>query len=30
VMAEADGDPPPLGSTVRLEAPAVTLFDTNI
>lgn len=30
VMAEADGDPPPLGSTVRLDAPVVTLFDTGI
>lgn len=30
VMAEADGEPPPLGATVRLEAPAVTLFDTNL
>ncbi|HVV87359.1 MAG TPA: hypothetical protein VHE35_30165 [Kofleriaceae bacterium] len=29
LMAEADGEPPPVGSTVRLEAPAVTLFDTG-
>jgi hypothetical protein len=30
VMVEADGDPPPLGATVRLDAPEVGLFDTNV
>ena len=30
VMVEADGEPPPLGATVRLDAPEVALFDTNI
>lgn len=30
VMTEADGDPPPLGATVRLAAPSVTLFDTDL
>jgi hypothetical protein len=29
IMTEADGAPPPVGTTVRLEAPAVTLFDTG-
>ena len=30
VLTGADGDPPPAGSTVRLEVPAITLFDENI
>jgi hypothetical protein len=30
VMLDAVGVPPPLGATVRIEARAVTLFDTNI
>jgi hypothetical protein len=30
VMLNADGDPPPLGTTIRVEAAVVTLFDTNV
>lgn len=30
VMLEAHGDAPPVGAMVRLEAPAVTLYDTGI
>lgn len=29
-MLTVFGDPPPLGTTIRLVAPAVTLYDTNI
>ena len=30
VMSAADGEPPPVGTTVRLVAPPLTLYDTNI
>ncbi|MBA3461952.1 MAG: hypothetical protein H0T46_18470 [Deltaproteobacteria bacterium] len=30
VLTGADGDPPPVGSMVRLEVPSITLYDTNI
>jgi hypothetical protein len=30
IMAEAFGEPPPVGATVRLDAPAVTLSDADI
>lgn len=30
VMTNAEGDPAPVGATVRVEVPVVTLFDSDI